>query len=101
MGKQFLDQYSILHYASGIVAYFWGVPALYWFLAHASFEIVENTPAGMKIINENLTFWPGGKPQADAWINIAGDNLSAMVGWWCASYIDTLGKKRGWYKKLS
>ena len=57
MGKQFLDQYSLLHYSTGVAAYYWGVPFWTWVVIHVSFE-------GMRFINTNLTFWPGGKPNA-------------------------------------
>ena len=46
MGKQLLDQYSLLHYASGVMAYHWGFEPLAWFLSHAAFEFVENTEGG-------------------------------------------------------
>ena len=98
MGKLFLDQYSLLHFSSGVMAYFVGIGALKWFVAHATFEFAENTQTGMKFINENLTFWPGGKPRADEFMNIFGDNVSTMVGWYCASKLDEYGKKAGWYK---
>ena len=97
MGNQLLDQYSVLHFACGVIAYFWGVPAATWFFAHAAFEVAENTAAGMAFINKSLTWWPGGKPRADDFMNIVGDNLSAMVGWWTAAKLDELGKSRGWY----
>ena len=97
MGKQFVDQYSLLHFASGIIAYFWGVPAVNWFVAHVGFEILENTKPGMDFINGNLKWWPGGKPRADEFINILGDNAAAMGGWWLASQLDETGKDRGWY----
>ena len=97
MGNQLLDQYSILHFATGIVAYFWDISFIKWTLLHGTFELIENTPQGMKFINTNLTWWPGGKPKADDWINIVGDNLSAMVGWYCASKLDEMGKREGWY----
>ena len=51
----------------------------------------------MAFINKSLTWWPGGKPRADDFMNIVGDNLSAMVGWWTAAKLDELGKSRGWY----
>ena len=97
MGVNFLDQYSLLHYASGVVAYFWGVPPLTWFLTHLGFELAENTDVGMRFINQHLTFWPGGKPKADSLLNMVGDNLSAAAGFWCAYYVDGLGKQRNWY----
>ena len=97
MGNQFLDQYSLLHFASGVGAYFFGVPPVEWLIAHVAFELVENTESGMRFINQNLTWWPGGKPKADAGLNMLGDNLSAMVGWWAASQLDAEGKRRDWY----
>ena len=70
MGLNFLDQYSLLHYATGVMAYFWGIPPLPFFLAHVGFEAAENTETGMEFINRNLTWWPGGKPRADSFSNI-------------------------------
>ena len=97
MGNQFLDQYSILHFATGAIAYFWGVPALPWFLVHVTFEIAENTKPGMNFINNNLTWWPGGKPRSDNIENIVGDNFATMVGWWTAYKLDEIGKREHWY----
>ena len=99
MGNRFLDQYSLLHLASGVVAYFWDVPLPHWFVAHASFEVVENTEAGMGFINNTLTWWPGGKPRRDDFINILGDNVAAMFGWYLAAKLDETGKRRGWYSQ--
>ena len=97
MGNQLLDQYSLLHFARGVVAFHWGLEPLTWFLAHASFEFAENTVPGMSFINKYLTWWPGGKPKADEFLNIIGDNLSAAVGYWSAHYLNKLGDKYGWY----
>ena len=97
MGNQLLDQYSILHFATGVVAYFVGVSGTKWFFIHVGFEIVENTQVGMDFINNNLTFWPGGKPRADAFINMVGDTAAAMLGWWVAQQVEITGKKRKWY----
>ena len=97
MGNLFLDQYSLLHFASGVVAYFWGVPATQWFLGHIAFEAAENTKVGMDLINDKLTWWPGGKPRADSLINIVGDNVAAMAGWYSACKLDERGKRSGWY----
>ena len=98
MGKQLFDQYTLLHFSSGVMAYFFGVPAPKWLIAHVAFEISENTDVGMKFINETLTFWPGGKPRRDELINILGDNIGAMIGWYCASQLDAYGKKNRWYE---
>ena len=99
MGNQFLDQYSLLHFASGVVAYHWGVPAPLWLVAHVGFEFVENTQGGMDFINRSLTWWPGGKPRADSLTNIMGDTASAMVGWFAAYKLDEAGKASGWYER--
>ena len=98
MGKQFLDQYSLLHYASGVVAYFWGLEPLTFFLLHVGFELAENSTVGMNFINQHLKFWPGGKPYPDSFANILGDNLSAACGYWSGYYLDQAGRKQGWYK---
>ena len=62
MGKYLFDQYTYLHFATGIIAYFWGVDLVTWTVIHILFELVENTVVGMKIINDYMPFWPGGKP---------------------------------------
>ena len=101
MGFQILDQYTLLHLAAGVIAYFWRVPALLWFLGNVAFEWGENTEVGMKLVNEIAKFigWPGGKKSADAMINMVGDTIAAVAGWYAAYYLDELGKKMGWYPK--
>lgn len=84
-----IDQYSILHFASGVVAYFWGMPFIWWMILHIVFEILENTEAGMRFINEYFKLWPGGKGEADTFINSAvGDNLFAALGWIVSKNLD-------------
>lgn len=97
MGQRFVDQYSLLHFAVGIVAYFFGVEWAPFLIVHALFEWVENTPTGMFIINTYLPGWPGGKPVADSVINRVGDTLFAMAGWLLGYVISEIGKRRGWY----
>lgn len=99
MGKFLFDQYSSLHFASGIIAYFWGIKFYNWILFHLLFEIIENTELGISIINKYITFWPGGKPCADSISNIIGDNISAYLGWIFAYYLDIYGNKKGLYIK--
>ena len=52
----------------------------------SDFQIkIRKGPLGIKFINDNFPWWPGGgKDQADSWSNIAGDQVSALVGWWVA-----------------
>lgn len=89
MGNSTFDQFSLLHFASGIIAYFWGLPFIWWFVLHAVFEILENTKAGMYFINKFMPVWPGGKQHPDSFANsVIGDNVSAALGWIFASMAD-------------
>jgi hypothetical protein len=96
MGFRLLDQYSLLHAAVGVLAYYWGVPLLWAIAAHTVYEWAENTAWGMALIQQ-VRAWPGGKWEADAWINIVGDTLAFCAGWGAAAGLDAMGKARGWY----
>jgi hypothetical protein len=97
MGQRIFDQYTALHFAVGIVVYFWGIGLPLWIGAHVLFEIIENTSAGMHFINTYLTWWPGGKPRADSIQNAVGDTLGGAAGWLFASALDAWGTQRKWY----
>lgn len=99
MGSYFFDQYSILHLASGIVAYFFGIRLINWIIIHVMFEYIENTTSGMILINKYLkNVWPGGKDKADSFANsMLGDNFFAILGWCIAYHIDSFGKKNKWH----
>lgn len=97
MGYRFLDQYSLLHFASGIIAYFFKINFEDWFLVHVIFEILENTPYWIKFIDEKIKIWPGGKKSPDTFTNSIGDQLMAVIGWLCAYYLDKLSDEYGWY----
>ncbi len=98
MGQHFFDQYSLLHFATGVIAYFWGFSFVISFIAHMVFEYIENTGMGIRFINENLAgIWPGGKPRADSNLNIFGDNIFFGIGWIAARLLDTYSIASGWY----
>jgi hypothetical protein len=80
MGVHFTDKYSLLHFASGIIAYYWDISFILWFIIHLLFEYVENTNIGMKIINK-ITLWPGGKEKPDTILNRIGDQFYGLLGW--------------------
>jgi hypothetical protein len=90
MGKTFTDKFSLLHFATGIVAYFFGVPLVLWILLHISFEIIENMPQSVKFIDKYLLFWPGGKKYPDYVINSIGDTFYAILGWLIAYLVSNL-----------
>lgn len=98
MGTTLLDQYSYLHFAVGIVVYFWGISLENWFVIHSLFELSENTQIGMDIINTVFKgYWPGGKTHADSPINMLGDTIIGLLGWISAYFLDNLGRKYNWY----
>ncbi len=100
MGKYFADQYSLLHFAVGIVFYFWGISLPNLIIIHSLFEIIENTDFGMNIINTYFHgIWPGGKNESDYPINSIGDTCFVIIGWLVAYYIDSYGSKYGYYQK--
>jgi len=98
MGKNIIDQYSLLHFASGIIAYFWGISLKWWTILHLSFEFLENTQIGMNFINIYFKdIWPGGKPYADNLMNSMSDNFFGIIGWLIAYYVDYKGDEMGLY----
>ena len=101
MGKYFFDQYTYLHFASGITAYFWGLSLLEWMAFHLVFELIENSKWGIHFINHYLWFWPGGKDSSDTLENIVGDNVGALLGWVSAYIIDCFATQNGWNKGRS
>ena len=98
MGHQLFDQFTYLHFAVGIIAYFWNISLVYWIVLHIIFEFVENTQIGINIINKYIVFWPGGKPKPDSIINQLGDTSGAILGWLSAYFLDKLGRKYNWYE---
>ena len=98
MGSKLIDQFSYLHFAVGIIMYFWGINLIWSLVLHTIFEIFENTSVGMYIINKYITFWPGGKPYADGIINSIGDTIFFTLGWLSAYGVDNLGSYIGLYK---
>ena len=97
MGSRAVDQYSLLHFAVGIVAYFWGIGWPVLLLLHILFEILENTRVGMNIINTYISFWPGGKPRADSILNQVSDNLFSLLGWFVSQYADQKSLEKHFY----
>ncbi len=93
MGKYFIDQYSLLHFASGILAFYWNIDIKFWVILHSIFEFSENTQFGVNIINNYVTFWPGGKPYQDSFSNIFGDTFFAIFGWCFVFYYMHYTKK--------
>ena len=102
MENRLLDQYTYLHFAVGIIVYFWGLSFTSWFIIHSLYEYIEITQLGTYIINKYFSFiWPGGgKHKAETFFyNGFGDTTGAIIGWLSAYYLDKIGNKYQWYKK--
>lgn len=80
MGVYFTDKFSLLHFASGIIAYYWNISLFNWFIIHLVFELTENRPKIVKFIDK-IPFWPGGKKSPDNIINSIGDQFYSLLGW--------------------
>ena len=89
MGTAFTDEYSLLHFATGVIVYYWGMSLTTWIIIHILFEYLENTQLGIKIINK-VTLWPGGKDKPDSLINRIGDIFYGILGWMVANLCCTL-----------
>ena len=79
-----MDAYSLLHFAVGVVVRHWDMSFIIWFILHTAFELLENTPSGIYFINEHFKLWPGGKQHPDSLINMLGDTVFALLGWYAA-----------------
>lgn len=80
MGVYFTDKFSLLHFAMGIVVYYWNISFIKWFLIHLIFELTENREKIVKYIDK-IPLWPGGKKKPDTIINSIGDQFYSMLGW--------------------
>ena len=105
MGFRFVDQYSLLHFAIGIVLYFWNISFTNAIVMHTIFETFENSKHGMAYINKHIIHpgyfsWPGGKHASDSFTNILGDTIFFAIGWILSAYLDIIGKQRGWYRYI-
>ena len=82
MGRDFIDRYSLLHFAAGFAAKkLIDIDFITIIILSIIFEFVENTDAGMKFIREDLWWWPGGKQYKDSIINQISDTIFVGLGW--------------------
>ena len=98
MGLNYIDQFTLLHFSTGISAYFWNIPFIYFIIIHILFEIFENTNWGINIIN-NIKIWPGRNTnKKDSILNYIFDNIAAILGFYISYYLDKYGSEYNWYK---
>lgn len=104
MGYLIADQFTLLHFAVGIIAYFWYFRFWTAFGFHFAFELFENTSVGMALVNKyfpkgGLFRWPGDKVAPDSWLNFIGDNGAFAVGYIISKLLDEASNRQGWYYK--
>lgn len=88
MGQQAIDEYSFLHLATGMIFRYFEIRFGVAVAVHVVFEVVENSPMGVRFINEYLKdIWPGGKPRADSVINSIYDTVFFVLGWVLADLV--------------
>lgn len=88
MGQLWIDEYSFLHLATGVIFRYFEIRLGVSVGLHVVFEIVENSPTGVRFINEYLKgWWPGGKPKADSVLNSVSDTVFFALGWVLADLI--------------
>ena len=79
MGQRFLDKFSLLHFAWGIILYFFNVSLPISTLISILFELIENSDIGIKFIQTYIIgIWPGGKDRADSVYNQVGDVIKSF-----------------------
>ena len=88
METRFIDQYAILHFSAGVIAYFLKIDISLWFILHAIFELIQGTRTPVPFINKNILSWPSGVYTPETMINRLGDQLMATLGWLCAYWLD-------------
>ena len=86
MGTAVLDSYSYLHFAVGIVLYYWDIDFILFLIGNILFEVGENSNIGMKLINK-FPFWPGGKSHADSFQNSVSDVIFGVIGYVSAIFV--------------
>lgn len=90
----FLDAYSLSHFAFGIVAYYIGITFEQWFWLHIIFELVENSIVTRTYANKFLYSFGFEMINVDTIINSLGDQVSAMAGWLLPYFLDKVIFKR-------
>jgi hypothetical protein len=76
--RAILDEWTFVHFASGIVLAQTGFGALQTLVLHSISEAVENTEAGSNVLRS--IGWD--RSVMDSPVNIATDTIFAMAGWW-------------------
>ena len=98
--SKIFDRYTYLHFAAGIIAYYWGFTFVEWIVFHLFLDIFERTEFGKKVLQFFIRIWPGREQNVlESYYNVLGDSASAALGWGSAYLIDNMLQKAGLYEK--
>ena len=98
--SKIFDNYTYLHFAAGIIAYYWGFTLLEWTVFHLFLDIFERTDFGKKVLHFFIRIWPGRDDNLlESYYNVFGDSASAVLGWLSAYLLDIMLQKIGLYQK--
>ena len=89
MDQPLFDQYSLIHFAVGVLLFFARISFVLATLTHATISLLYNNETGYEAIRRFAFWWPGSK-RPDSAFNIVGDNISFMSGWLFASAVDSI-----------
>ena len=84
--ENLLDQYSLFHFAIGIIFYFFGISLPFLLLKYTIFIILENTKNGIKFMNKYMKFWPDKKK--DDVIGSIRNLFLAFFGWYSSKLLN-------------
>lgn len=91
-----IDQFSYLHFASGITAYFFGFKLKNWMLLHLAFDIFDNSNWGIQFVQKYVSFLKQPRYGSDPPLNIIVDNIISVLGWVSAYYLVQYCTDRGY-----
>lgn len=86
----FFDQYSLAHFAFGIIVYYVGLTFEQWFWLHLIFELIENGQISREIAHKYIPKFGFESATQDTIINSIGDQIFAMAGWLTGYFVDLL-----------
>ena len=98
--SKIVDRYTYLHFAAGIIAYYWGFTLIEWISVHIILDIFQRTELGKKVTKFILRIWPESPDlSSESYLNILGDSTFTVLGWCSAYLLDKLLQKVGLYEK--
>ena len=98
--SKIIDRNTYLHFAAGIIAYYWGFTLIDWLILHILLDLFQRTKLGKKVTKIFARIWPEPSDlSSETYLNVLGDSAFAVLGWVSAYLLDKFLQKIGMYKK--